>query len=451
MAFGLLLQSEAIVGREGSRVSELSRRTPKRATTPLINSGRRTVRRICLIALGYLVSASALQAQNWIPLDGPFYVPLSVTNRPVAGSNGALVDQVDVYVEDTSFPGQGPILVRSQFYSCRNRSGHPICASFFGGWINLGSVNNNISPPYGRPTAVGWGNHREVFELGSDGRLWHNSSDGPNAPWSGWSSLGGPTAGFCSQPLAISSSPNTFNIFGEANTIDLFGLGCDRQVWHRWLRPSLGWSQWQSIASNVDILDSVASASQGSFLLGMHTGTLGQGGHSMTLTCNDGVCAGNSTWVIHDLGPQGCNANSYNDGTYVSALKPAIVPAYAVIVGQSCSSLSAWTTFEGGTVFNFSTTPFSAPFNAFIPVGNGFSQVFYVDPPLSDTVFSSDLTYQRIAGNGWSTAFGAPKVSSSTVGLPLRAVAGVTPGSAYIFARQSDFASAPVVYTYVVN
>lgn len=89
-----------------------------------------------------------------------------------------------------------------------------------------------------QPAAVAWGPNRlDVFALGTDYAVWHDSWSGTSDSWSGWQSLGG--GPFASEmPTVVSSAPET---------IDLFALSKDHSVWHSSLNSRGQWSEWESL------------------------------------------------------------------------------------------------------------------------------------------------------------------------------------------------------------
>jgi hypothetical protein len=172
--------------------------------------------------------------------------PVAIVNRP-AVKFGGLRDQIDIYSIGNDAVNDRSIYVTSINYGCRRHG----CAYFLGPTVNLGGVSGLF------PSAIGWGNHREVFMFGSDARLWHNWSN-DNMSWSGWYSLGGPagswpTGGFCSAPSAVSWAPER---------IDVFEVSCsDRRVWHIWY--SGGWSNWEITPTSGTVLGTPQAVSNG--------------------------------------------------------------------------------------------------------------------------------------------------------------------------------------------
>jgi hypothetical protein len=80
---------------------------------------------------------------------------------------------------------------------------------------------------------VAWGPNRlDVFGLGTDHALWHRWWDGNS--WGGWESLGG---ALTSAPQAVAWGPNR---------LDIFALGQDSALWHRWWNGS-SWGGWESL------------------------------------------------------------------------------------------------------------------------------------------------------------------------------------------------------------
>jgi hypothetical protein len=106
-----------------------------------------------------------------------------------------------------------------------------------GGWESLGGII--VSPPQ----AVSWGPNRlDIFALGTDQAVWHRWWDGAN--WGGWESLGGILT---SPPSVVSWGPNR---------LDIFALGTDHAMWHKWWDGS-SWGGWESLGG---ILTSPLSA-----------------------------------------------------------------------------------------------------------------------------------------------------------------------------------------------
>jgi hypothetical protein len=81
----------------------------------------------------------------------------------------------------------------------------------------------------------------ELFALGADGAMWHRWQTAPNGPFADWQSLGGNV----SQPFAV---PN------QDGRIELFAIGAttDRAVWHRWQTAANGpFADWHSMGGDV--------------------------------------------------------------------------------------------------------------------------------------------------------------------------------------------------------
>jgi hypothetical protein len=94
-------------------------------------------------------------------------------------------------------------------------------------WESLGGI---IESP---PTVVSWGPDRlDIFALGTDQAVWHRWWDGSN--WGGWESLGGTLT---SPPSAVCWGPNR---------IDIFANGTDNALWHKWWDGS-NWGGWESL------------------------------------------------------------------------------------------------------------------------------------------------------------------------------------------------------------
>jgi hypothetical protein len=87
------------------------------------------------------------------------------------------------------------------------------------GWEALGGT---FSSP---PTGVSWGSDRlDIFGLGTDNQMyhkwWNGSSWGPSP--SGWEPLGG-----------VFASPPAVTSWGF-NRLDVFGLGTNNEMFHKW-------------------------------------------------------------------------------------------------------------------------------------------------------------------------------------------------------------------------
>jgi hypothetical protein len=83
---------------------------------------------------------------------------------------------------------------------------------------------------------VSWGPNRiDMFALGTDHAIWHRWWDG--VTWSGWESLGG---SLVSAPAVSSWGPNR---------LDVFAIGSDNQLWHKFWNGS--WSGWEPLGGSL--------------------------------------------------------------------------------------------------------------------------------------------------------------------------------------------------------
>ena len=104
--------------------------------------------------------------------------------------------------------------------------------SSWGGWESLGGT---LTSP---PEVVSWDEGRlDIFALGTDSALWHCWWDGSS--WGGWESLGGVLE---STPKAVSWS---------RNRLDVFAVGTDSALWHRWWDGS-SWGGWESLGGVLE-------------------------------------------------------------------------------------------------------------------------------------------------------------------------------------------------------
>jgi hypothetical protein len=238
---------------------------------------------VAAVCLGIAISAAVCQAQTWVNLGGTTIAgnPVAVTDRVIKSQ-----DYLDIYAVWTD----GTVRVKGQQFSCHNRSGHPICGPFFGGWVNLGGA---AAYP---PAAVGWNNHREVFAVATDFQLYHDYTD--NTTWSGWQPLGAPAAQLCSRPSAVSWAPGR---------MDVFVLGCDNNLWHTWFDH--GWHGWEIPSGSgptIATAPTAASSEPGS----LEVVAADFDGEVHAIGCTDSLCnnAQSTSWgAWEDTGMQGCN------------------------------------------------------------------------------------------------------------------------------------------------
>jgi hypothetical protein len=86
--------------------------------------------------------------------------------------------------------------------------------------------------------AVAWGPNRlDVFGLGTDYALWHRWWDGSS--WGGWESLGG----------TLTSPPEV--VSWDVGRLDIFAVGTDSGLWHRWWDGS-SWGGWESLGGVLE-------------------------------------------------------------------------------------------------------------------------------------------------------------------------------------------------------
>src|SRR6266487_120479 len=103
--------------------------------------------------------------------------------------------------------------------------------SFWEDWESLGGTF--ISSP----SAVSWATNRlDVFVPGTDHAVWHKWWDG--ASWGGWESLGG----------SVFSVPTV--VSGGLGRLHLFALGADGTVCYKG-RGSTGWGGWESLGGFI--------------------------------------------------------------------------------------------------------------------------------------------------------------------------------------------------------
>ncbi|MDH6114348.1 hypothetical protein P3T36_000749 [Kitasatospora sp. MAP12-15] len=77
----------------------------------------------------------------------------------------------------------------------------------------------------------------EVFEIGTDGAMYHSYSTN-GAPWSTWATMGG---SFSAKPVAIYNP--------DSRTEEVFAVGTDGYVYHSYSTNAAPWSSWATIGS----------------------------------------------------------------------------------------------------------------------------------------------------------------------------------------------------------
>jgi hypothetical protein len=126
-------------------------------------------------------------------------------------------------------------------------------AGTWGGFEALGGTAVDVA-------AVALGTNRfEVFALVNDGSVSRNAQK-PNGKWTGWQALGG--GGEVRRLIASKT---------KAGRFELFGVGLDDAVWHRWRKgPNGKWSDWESLGGAVKQL-AAAESSAGLEIFGVGT------------------------------------------------------------------------------------------------------------------------------------------------------------------------------------
>src|SRR5690349_9625541 len=82
----------------------------------------------------------------------------------------------------------------------------------------------------------------EVFLIGNNGVPWHTWQLAPGKnDWASWSSLGQPASVNVGSPVLVS------NVDGR---LEVFDVGSDGALWHTWqFTPNGPWSEWASLGS----------------------------------------------------------------------------------------------------------------------------------------------------------------------------------------------------------
>jgi len=99
--------------------------------------------------------------------------------------------------------------------------------SSWGGWQSLGGV---LESP---PKAVSWSANRlDIFVTGTNSAIWHRWWDGSS--WGGWESLGGVLEAQLGTVGSGDDRARVDAVAWAANRLDIFGVGMDSALWHRW-------------------------------------------------------------------------------------------------------------------------------------------------------------------------------------------------------------------------
>lgn len=108
----------------------------------------------------------------------------------------------------------------------------------------IGKLKPIRSPVAGRHGA---GNGRlEVFVIGVNNEIWHAWQDAPNGEWSGRKSLGWShweSFDGKAKQIAVGNNPD--------GRLEVFVIGMDDRLWHRWVQGDNTWSGWQVLAGGV--------------------------------------------------------------------------------------------------------------------------------------------------------------------------------------------------------
>jgi hypothetical protein len=92
----------------------------------------------------------------------------------------------------------------------------------------------------------------DVFVIGTDGEMFHDSRDGGSATWAGWESRGG---GCITAPEVVA---------WDSDRLDMFVLGTDNALYHQYWDGTAGWSSYERVGGNWTVFTpTVATWGQG--------------------------------------------------------------------------------------------------------------------------------------------------------------------------------------------
>jgi hypothetical protein len=120
------------------------------------------------------------------------------------------------------------------------------------GWSNLGNPGNGVSFSHNPILGVNVDGRLEVFEIGSNGALYHNYQQAPNGGWAGWFSLNTPS-GTSIQAISVGTN--------QDGRMEVFEDGSNGSLEHLYqVTPNGGWSSWSSLGNPGQALGSLVVA-----------------------------------------------------------------------------------------------------------------------------------------------------------------------------------------------
>jgi hypothetical protein len=391
-----------------------------------------------------LFSASVAPAQSWKKISGAHVGEIhdaispsfAVTNAPKAGANGAISDNLDIYIvqDDDSV----------RVSSCGPVKGGTSCR--WSKWVDPGPGQNFQTPLV--PSAVAWdglqvsGNHREIFAINTaDLLLWHTTRDGATSShWSGWTPLvGGGPAGvqFCSQP----SSTSYFQ--GNTPIADVFVQGCDSKLYHINFNGS-AWQSWEQITPDPtkpvnQFIPNVATAPSAV----IDPTTIPPVTHVVFSDNSDSVwdaCTNNEGWSYVPVP---------GVASFLPTTAPNVAGTMAIIAPETDNSANQQ--LFAGTVFEFnnisdaaSPTVVSSPTSPLLPQGSPVSVAYMNGNAGIDAVFyktaAGHVAYQVWQDGAWITS--EHQIANDLFAfdpVSIYAYAGNNfIGHAYVFAAKAD-------------
>jgi len=142
--------------------------------------------------------------------------------------------------------GSGGRLVAAARLADGTVSVNAFSGSAWPGWTSTGGTLTGSLTPDTNPAG-----RAEFFGISTAGTIVHQWQQS-NGQWSGWASLGGPTA-----PTAIDVAKN------RSGRLELFAVGGWATIYHAWQLSSGGWSGWVQLGGSVSGSVSVATNTTG--------------------------------------------------------------------------------------------------------------------------------------------------------------------------------------------
>lgn len=193
-----------------------------------------------------------------LPLDIQFLEDVKSVTNYLKGDTMTQTDwsSLGTPVEQTTFPSSSTVGRNADgrlevfFISQDGTLWHIWQTSPGGTWSTWASLNKSPNISFSSGTTVGENadGRLEVFNIGSDGALWHIWQTTAGGDWyNSWFSSGQPSA-------SVGIFLPTGVIQNEDGRLEVFALGRDDALWHIWQTlPNGKWSTWASFGTPSNV------------------------------------------------------------------------------------------------------------------------------------------------------------------------------------------------------